>query len=86
MEFLDPGSMVWGLGFRVMVQGCPVLGCVVAVAGIAEVPWEVPWRPLLLGGNLFEECRGDPQGWAGHVFGMADAQGCQLVFPSLRGG
>jgi hypothetical protein len=68
------------------VAPCPVLGCVVAVAGIAEVPWEVPWRPLLLGGNLFEECHGDPQGWAGHVFGMADAQGCQLVFPSLRGG
>ena len=48
------------------VAPCPVLGCVVAVAGIAEVPWEVPWRPLLLGGNLFEECPWGPprMGWS----------------------
>ena len=43
----------------------PVLGCVVAVAGIAEVPWEVPWRPLLLVGNLFDDCLGPPRtGWS----------------------
>jgi len=63
----------------------PVLGCVVAVAGIVEAPWEVPWRPLLLAGNLLMTSW-DPQERAGHAPGMVDAQGSQLVFPSLRGG
>jgi hypothetical protein len=43
-------------GAAAAVAPCPVLGCVVAVAGIAEVPWEAPWRPFPLAGNLFEEC------------------------------
>ena len=50
---------------------CLVLGCVVAVAGIAEVLWEVPGRPLLLAGNLFEECMCGEQspGFASHSIG-----------------
>ena len=63
------------------VAPCPVLGCVVAVAGIAEVPWEAPWRPFPLAGNLFEECIIGPP-WSGLVFMLLSDDGGRAGLPA----
>ena len=45
----------------------------------------VPWRPLFVAWNRFEDCW-TPKERSGHALWMVDAQGSQRVFPPLRGG